>query len=58
MYAALLLLLLLAGAGCCQLPRARPFPVSILLEYFYTNIRFYTPALSALLGLAGRIYLS
>jgi hypothetical protein len=27
-------------------------------EYFYTKIRFSTPALSALLGLAGKICLS
>ena len=31
---------------------------SINLEYFYTEIRFSTPALSALLGSAGQIYLS
>jgi hypothetical protein len=30
----------------------------ILLEYFYTKIRFSTPALSVLLGLAGQIYMS
>ena len=28
---------------------------SILLEYFYTKIRFSTPTLSALLPLAGQI---
>jgi hypothetical protein len=41
--------------GCPKLAR---LSVSILLEYFYTKIRFSTPALSALLGLAGQIYLS
>jgi hypothetical protein len=39
-------------------PRDPLFSASILLEYFYTKIRFSTPALSALLGLAGQIYLS
>ena len=34
------------------------FSGSILLEYFYTEIQFSTPGLSALLGLAGQIYLS
>jgi hypothetical protein len=43
------------GRGC---PELALLPVSILLEYFYTKIRFSTPALSALSGLAGQIYLS
>ena len=47
-----------------QLPGHFPGPelalltVSINLEYFYTEIRFSTPDLSALLGSAGQIYLS
>ena len=51
--------------GCGQkgelgklLPQLALLSASILLEYFYTEIRFSTPALSALLGLAGQIYLS
>jgi hypothetical protein len=46
------------GALC---PELTLLSVSILLEYFYTKIRFSTPALSAplsILGLAGQIYLS
>jgi hypothetical protein len=38
--------------------RARPFDSRNFREYFYTKIRFSTPALSALLGLAGKICLS
>jgi hypothetical protein len=39
-------------------PELALLSVSILLEYFCTKIRFSTPTLSALLGLAGQIYLS
>ena len=40
------------------LPELALLSGSIFLEYFYTKIQFSTPTLSALLGLAGRIYLS
>ena len=40
------------------LPELALLSVSILLEYFYTEIRFSTPDLSALLSSAGQIYLS
>jgi hypothetical protein len=40
------------------LPELTLLSVSILLEYFYTEIRFSTPELSALLGSAGQISLS
>jgi hypothetical protein len=50
--------------GCGQkgelgklLPELVLFFASILLEYLYTKIRFSTPALRALLGLAGQISL-
>jgi hypothetical protein len=39
-------------------PELALLSVLILLEYFYTEIRFSTPDLSALLSLAGQIYLS
>jgi hypothetical protein len=39
-------------------PELALLPVSILLEYFYTEIRFSAPTLSAPLGLAGQIYVS
>jgi hypothetical protein len=39
-------------------PELALLSVSILLEYFYTEIRFSTPTLSALLSSAGQIYLS
>jgi hypothetical protein len=38
-------------------PKLALLSVSILLEDFYTKIRFYTPHLSALLSLTGQIYL-
>ena len=41
-----------------QPPELVLLSVSINLEYFYTKIRFSTPGLSALLSLAGQIYLS
>ena len=51
--------------GCGQkgelgklLPEPALLSTSILLEYFYTEIRFSTPDLSALLGSAGQISLS
>ena len=43
------------------LPELALLSTLILLEYFYTKTRFSTPALrnlSALVGLAGQIYLS
>ena len=40
------------------LPKLALLSGLILLEYFYTKIPFSTPALSALLSLAGQIYLS
>ena len=43
------------GRAC---PELALLSVSILLEYFYTEIRFSTPTLSALLSLAGQISLS
>ena len=41
-----------------QLPELALLSVPINLEYFYTEIRFSTPTLTALLGLAGQIYMS
>jgi hypothetical protein len=41
-----------------QLPELALLTVPYIREYFYTKIRFFTPALSALLPLAGQIYLS
>ena len=40
-----------------QPPELALLSVPILLEYFHTTIRFSTPALSALLGPAGKIYI-
>jgi hypothetical protein len=41
-----------------RVPELPLFSGSILLEYFYPKIRFSTPALSALLALAGQMCLS
>ena len=45
-------------ADLVELPELVLLSVPINLEYFYTKIRFSTPALSALLALAGQIDLS
>jgi hypothetical protein len=39
-------------------PELALLTVPNIREYFYTNIRFSTPTLSTLLGLAGQICLS
>jgi hypothetical protein len=43
------------GTRC---PELALLTVPNIREYFYTEIRFSTPALSALLPLAGQIYLT
>ena len=46
------------GTECLECPELVLSTVPNIREYFYAKIRFSTPALSALLGLAGQIYLS
>jgi hypothetical protein len=41
-----------------QLPELVLLAAPNIREYFYTKIRFSTPGLNALLGLAGQIFLS